>query len=109
MNITKEQLIERLRQGKLNPSNKPKKPKGRRGLILAYCEWCCCGDKGEIKQCPNTTCSLFSVRLRKLSSKAISLKQAIKNKCYDCVGGYSRGELSFRKCQETTCALHGKW
>ena len=47
----------------LDPIEKAKQnPKSRRRAINAFCYWCCCEQKFEVRQCTTVNCLLYKLR-----------------------------------------------
>lgn len=114
---TKEELVNRLKQGRLRIGNKESQPASkaiveeptatgkpirRRKAITEYCVWCCNGNKAEVSKCPSINCVFHPVRLASLSSKGLSLKKLVKQKCLDCSGS----RILATTCMYTTCILN---
>lgn len=102
----KEIFLERLRLAREKKEGLPKAPRkklSRKKAIRDFCLWCCCDSQLEVRECLNEDCALHKVRKSSLSSKGLSLKRIIRDKCLNC------SNTKTRNCEETSCALHGKW
>jgi hypothetical protein len=102
----KEIFLERLRLAREKKAGLPKTIRqkvSRKKAIKDFCLWCCCSSQLEVRECLNDDCALHKVRKSSLSSKGLSLKRIIRDKCFNC------SNTKTRNCEETSCALHGKW